>query len=97
MPTQPLMDRVLKCVPGLSRTHMYNQGIKTVVPGSYTAVPGPHTAATRTIPYGAIIPDRHGSTRQFCTSQNYRVCLPERQGPSLTSRYLQGSTRNYTC
>ncbi|KAH3734618.1 hypothetical protein DPMN_041057 [Dreissena polymorpha] len=44
----------LKCVPGLSRMHTDNQGINMVLPGPYTAVPGPNTVPTRITPDGSI-------------------------------------------
>ena len=52
-----------------------------------------YTAATRTAPDVAIFPDRHGRTRQFWTSQNCRVGLPEPQEPSRTFQDQQGSPR----
>ncbi|KAH3799835.1 hypothetical protein DPMN_087651 [Dreissena polymorpha] len=65
LPSRSLKDMGLNCVPGLSRTHTDNQGINTVILEPYTAVSGPLTAATRTIPDGVYIPNRHGSTWQF--------------------------------
>ncbi|KAH3881619.1 hypothetical protein DPMN_005545 [Dreissena polymorpha] len=86
----PLKDRGLKCVPGLSMTHTDNQGINTVVPGSYTAVLGPHTTATSTIPDGAIIPDRHGSIRQFCKVPGAPRTLSDVPGPTRIDTELHG-------
>ncbi|KAH3730504.1 hypothetical protein DPMN_056494 [Dreissena polymorpha] len=50
--------RSLKFAAVLSRTHTDNHGINT-------AVPGPYTTASRSIPDAAIFPKLHGSTRQF--------------------------------
>ena len=49
-----------------------------------------NTACTRTIPDVAIFPERNGRTREFWTSQNCRVGLPEPQRPSRTFQDHQG-------
>ncbi|KAH3749020.1 hypothetical protein DPMN_183509 [Dreissena polymorpha] len=71
----PFIIRGLNFARELSSTHTDNQYISKTVAGPNKDVG--YTAATRPIPDSSIIPDRHGSTRQFLTSQNCCVGLPE--------------------